>query len=96
MGEFFTPGQLKISFLTIVFSFAGQAWLGQILDLSPVAFKALNRQRQKEAARLGADYKDSGQAIENFNFSKGAAASQQVRVAEEPAEYVFDQERDLI
>jgi hypothetical protein len=62
----------------------------------PGAFKALNRQSQKAAARFGANYKDSCQAIENFNFSKGEAGRQQVRVAEEPAEYVFDQERDLI
>jgi hypothetical protein len=96
MGKFFTPDYLKISFLAIVFSFTGQTCFGQITDLSPAALKAQTRQSQKEAARFEADYKDSHLAIENFNFRRGEAGRKQVRVEEEPAEYVFDKEINTI
>jgi hypothetical protein len=96
MGEFFTPEYLKISFLAVVFSFAGQACLGQITDLSPAALKAQTRQSQKEAARFEADYKDSHLAVENANFRRGEVGRKQVRVAEEPSGYVFDKEINII
>jgi hypothetical protein len=96
MGKFSTPKYLKISFLVIISSFAGRSGFGQITDLSPAELKAQTRKSQKEAARFQAEHKETHLAIHDFNFRKGETGRKQVRVPEEPAEYVFDNEINAI
>lgn len=96
MGKFSTQKCLKISLLVIIFSFAGRSGFGQITDMSPAELKAQTRKSQKEAARFEAEHKETHLAIHNFNFRKGESGRKQVRVLEEPADYVYDKEINAI
>jgi hypothetical protein len=96
MGKRSTPQCLKISFLVIIFSFAGRSGFGQIMDLSPAELKAQTRKSQKEAARYEAEHKETHLAIHNFNFRKGETGRKQLQVLEEPADNAFDKEINTI
>jgi hypothetical protein len=96
MGAFFTRTDWKIFILLVVFGFAGLPAMAQIMSLSRAEIKAQTRKSQKEAARYEADHKETHLETENFPHKKGRAGRKQVRVEEEPAEFVHDKEINAI
>jgi Na+-translocating ferredoxin:NAD+ oxidoreductase RnfG subunit len=96
MGKFFIPCYRKITLLLVLFSLALQPAFAQIISLSRSEIKAQTRKSQKEAALYQADHKETHLEVQNFNHKKGESGRKQVRVLEEPAEYVSDKEINAI
>lgn len=96
MGNFFTPFYLRVCLILMVCSFTGHGACAQIMHLSASELKAQTRKNQKEAARYQAENMETELEVQQKSLRKGESARQQVREGEEPAEYVYDKEKNAI
>ncbi|MGV3503388.1 MAG: hypothetical protein ACO1O1_06745 [Adhaeribacter sp.] len=96
MGKFFTPFYLRVSLIFLVCSLLATSAQAQIMHLSPAKLKAQTRKNQKEAARYQAEHMETELEGQQKSLRKGDSARQQVGVQEEPAEYVYDKEKNAI
>lgn len=96
MGKISTPFYLRVSLMIFVCSFMWQTGFAQIMRLSPSELKAQTRKNQKEAARYQAEHMETELEVQQKGLRKGESARPQVPGEEEPAEYVYDKEKNAI
>ena len=99
MGEVFTLTRKKsiaTAGLILVLACSVVPTYAQIAYMSAADIKAQTRKSKREAVRYEADYKESHLDISAYNFKRGLAGRKTVMVADEPINYDFDKEINVI